>query len=61
VPQRHTHRRTQTASMWSVVSGSSYCQVTPDGTCVTDGDGDYGVDEQCTVRADVALVGLRWS
>jgi hypothetical protein len=49
-------RRTQTASMWSVVSGSSYCQVTTDGTCVTDGDGDYGVDEQCTVSAEVALV-----
>jgi hypothetical protein len=50
------HRRTQTTSMWSVVGGSSYCQINPDGACVTDGDGDYGSGERCTVRAEVALI-----
>ena len=51
-------RRAQAASttMWSVVSGSSYCQLTQGGTCVTDGEGDYGNNEECTVRAEVALL-----
>jgi hypothetical protein len=51
-------RRMQAASttMWSVVSGSSYCQITHGGTCVTDGEGDYDNNERCTVRAEVALL-----
>jgi hypothetical protein len=39
-----------------VTSGSSYCQVTPDGACITDGDGDYGNHERCTVQALASMV-----
>jgi hypothetical protein len=48
-------RRTQ-GMMWSVVSGSSYCEITQRGTCVTDGADNYGNDERCTVRAEVAMI-----
>jgi hypothetical protein len=41
--------------MWSVVSGSSFCAITQGGACVTDGTDNYGNDESCTVRAEVAI------
>lgn len=50
------HRRTQGVSLWSVVSGSSSCEVTQGGTCVTDGADDNGNDERCTVRAELAMI-----
>ena len=40
---------------WIVESGSAYCSVSADGLCVTDGDGNYGASEACTVRAAQAL------
>jgi len=41
---------------WTVTSGSAYCHLSNSGTCVTDGIGDYGNNERCTVRANQALV-----
>jgi hypothetical protein len=56
-PDAAPRRRTQgTSAMWSVVSGSAYCEVTQGGTCVTDGAGDYGSNEVCTVRAEVTML-----
>jgi len=40
-----------TTDMWVVVSGGEYCTVIQEGTCVTDGAGDYGNGESCVVRA----------
>jgi hypothetical protein len=52
------HRRTQhiTTPLWSQISGSQYCEISQDGACVTDGSGRYGNYEQCTVRAEVAML-----
>ncbi len=41
--------------LWSIVSGADSCELSSEGTCVTDGAGDYGNYENCEVRADVAL------
>ena len=38
--------------MWTVTSGSAYCQVTGD-TCLTDGVGNHGDGERCTVTANM--------
>jgi hypothetical protein len=43
--------------LWSVTSGSAFCEVTPDGACVTDGEGNYGNGEECTVQA---LASVTW-
>ena len=37
------------------MSGAAYCQVTNGGTCVTDGAGNHGNAERCTVQATSAL------
>ena len=37
--------------MWQIVSGSAYCQVETNGQCVTDGAGNHGANEACTMRA----------
>jgi hypothetical protein len=42
--------------MWSVVSGASFCEVISSGTCVTDGADNYGINERCTVRAEMAMI-----
>ena len=36
---------------WSLYSGSNYCQIVDGGRCVTDGAGNYGARERCTVIA----------
>ena len=41
--------------MWIITSGSTYCQVTNGGTCVTDGVGAHGNSERCTVTAAADL------
>ena len=41
--------------MWTVLSGSTYCQVTNNGACFTDGVGGHGNQENCVVRAAVTL------
>ena len=41
--------------MWDITSGSQWCELTPDGACVTDGPGDYGNNERCTVVAATSL------
>ena len=38
-------------ALFTVTDGLAYCEVTNGGTCVTDGAGDYGNDELCTVRS----------
>ena len=48
------------APMWSVVTGAEYCTVTANaagvtGACVTDGIGEHGINEACTVSATTDL------
>ena len=38
----------------AVTTGRQFCELTPNGTCVTDGSKPYGSDEACTVTALVA-------
>ena len=38
-------------AFWQVISGSQFCQITDDGRCVTDGEGQYGRGENCRVKA----------
>ena len=45
-----------TVRFWEITSGSSYCEKVDDGRCVTDGDGEYGNDENCEVKALKPLV-----
>ena len=42
-------------ALWTVLDGGEYCQITEDGRCVTDGEGNYGNDESCTVRAEIGM------
>lgn len=44
------------SGMLTVTSGSSYCSTTNGGECVTDGAGNYGNGEMCTIRANVEVV-----
>ena len=49
---------TSASSRWTLVastsssSGAPSCQITDGGNCITDGDGPYEPNEQCTFRAD---------
>jgi hypothetical protein len=56
-PAAAPHRRTQSISTWpwSLVSGLG-CEITQGDMCVTDGAGDYGNNEQCTVQALVGMI-----
>ena len=40
---------------WSILTGSEFCSVSSDGMCITDGIGEYGNNEVCTIRAEVAM------
>ena len=40
---------------FTVTAGSSYCEVTNNGRCVTDGAGNYGNGERCTITANIAM------
>jgi hypothetical protein len=51
-----TMGRVHAQGLWSVSSGGSVCELSADGMCVSDGDGDYGNNERCTVRAEAAIV-----
>jgi hypothetical protein len=42
-------------TLWTIIAGSQFCQSTQQGTCITDGLGNYGNNERCTVRADVDI------
>ena len=42
-------------AMWAIVDGSSYCSVTSNGLCVTDGTGDHGNSERCLITATQSL------
>ena len=35
--------------------GSQWCSITSNGECVTDGTGNYGNNERCTIRAEQSL------
>ena len=35
---------------FEIVSGGAFCQIGADPSCVTDGDGVYDKDEDCTIR-----------
>jgi hypothetical protein len=37
--------------MWTVTSGSEFCHITSDGSCVTDGHNRYDNNEDCTFKA----------
>ena len=36
---------------WQVVSGARFCEIVDGGRCVSDGDGKYGPNENCKVKA----------
>ena len=40
---------------FTVADGANHCHVTADGQCVTDGPGNYGNSEDCTVVATTAV------
>jgi hypothetical protein len=40
---------------WTVVKGPSYCSVPTDGMCITDGIGSYGLNEACTMQAEMSM------
>ena len=42
-------------NLWTITSGAEYCQFTNNGACVTDGVGNYGNNERCTITANVDL------
>ena len=42
-------------ALWEIIHGGIHCQITNDGTCVTDGAGVHGANEECTIRAVEAL------
>jgi hypothetical protein len=42
--------------LWTIQSGSQFCSLTNGGTCVTDGPGNYGNNEACTVVAARSIV-----
>lgn len=41
---------------WEIMTGLKFCEFSARGRCVTDGDGDYGPLEKCSVRAVHPLV-----
>ena len=41
---------------WRIVSGKSVCEIQDGGRCVTDGNGNYGNNENCEVMALKPLV-----
>jgi len=43
------------SSRWTVVLGPSYCSVSSDGMCITDGIGTYRPNEACTMRAEMSM------
>jgi hypothetical protein len=43
-------------ALLTVAAGASYCEVTNGGACVTDGSGDYGNNERCSMRAETAVI-----
>ena len=51
-PRRHLQSST---AAWTVTSGTQYCSLTSNGLCVTDGTGNYGNGERCTIEAQRAL------
>ena len=53
---RRLERRQMATTSWTITSGAQYCQLSNGGACVTDGAGDYGNNEQCTMRAEVPMV-----
>jgi hypothetical protein len=45
------------AALWTILSGSQYCEIVTNGTCVTDSNSTrYGDNELCIAQATVALV-----
>ena len=49
-----------TSTYWTILSGEEFCSLhTTEGAagpdCVTDGEGEYGNQESCTIRANVPL------
>ena len=44
-------------ALWTVISGGQWCSTTlgGDGSCVTDGLADYGINEDCVFRANREL------
>ena len=56
MPGEHASRRSLSSAFWTITSGEEYCELSNGGTCVTDGPGDYGADEACSVRAEQPFV-----
>lgn len=41
--------------LFTVTSGAEHCELTNDGTCVTDGSDNYGNNEACSILANAPL------
>ena len=41
--------------LWTVNSGASYCTLSSNGACITDGVGSYGNSESCIATANAAI------
>ena len=50
-------------SLFYIVSGAQYCELSNGNTCVTDGSGNYHNNERCTVRAleDIVVTAVQYS
>ena len=46
-----TATTTPAPGFWEIVSGGTYCHIVDGGRCVWDGDGSYGRNENCSVKA----------
>ena len=46
---------TRVTAYWEVVSGAKFCEIVDGGRCVTDGQGKYGTNEVCRVKALVPV------
>ena len=44
------------SASWLITSGSRFCALSQDGSCVSDGAGNYGNNERCSWRAQTNLL-----
>ena len=41
---------------WQIISGAEFCHIVDGGRCVSDGEGDYGSNENCNIKVLRPLV-----
>lgn len=45
-------RKSRQNDKFTITSGAEYCSITPDGSCITDGNNNYGNDERCSITVE---------